>query len=117
MFSLDSASSHNSLWSSNLGRLFLPLTPTVLTNSKSIRFNHIKGFNVLSLKKHLFKINKIQSGYGFDLFVLCSRGGNFIFFIPCLINHRIISSKLETEFEQASPSICGFPLVSFQSGL
>ena len=96
MFSLDSASSHNSLWSSNLGRLFLPLTPTVLTNSKSIRFNHIKGFNVLSLKKHLFKINKIQSGYGFDLFVLCSRGGNFIFFLcPALL---IIASLFPRKF-------------------
>ena len=63
---------------------------TVLLDPKSIKLNHIKGFNILDFKKHHFKINKTQSQYGLDLFVLCSRGGNFIFFILHLINHRIL---------------------------
>ena len=66
---------------------------TVLLGVKSIKLNHIKGFNVLGFKKHQFKINKTQSWYGFDPFVLCSRGGNFIFFIHHLINHRSLGTK------------------------
>jgi len=61
---------------------------TVLLGMKSIKPNHIKGFNVLGFKKLHFKINKTQSRYGFDPFVLCSRGGNFIFFISYPFNYR-----------------------------
>jgi len=66
---------------------------TVLLDPKSIKLNHIKGFNILDFKKHHFKINKTQSQYGLDLFVLCSRGGNFIFFMPYPFNHRILGTK------------------------
>jgi len=70
------------------GELFEPLK-TVLLGRKSIKPNHIKGFKDLEFKKHHFKINKTQSGYGFDLFVLCSRGDNFIFFVTTHLNHCI----------------------------
>jgi hypothetical protein len=66
---------------------------TVLLSVKSIKLNHIKGFNVLDLKKHHLKINKTQSGYGLDPFVLCSRGGNFIFFMSDPFNHRSLGTK------------------------
>ena len=66
---------------------------TVLLSPKLIRLNHIKGFNVLELKKHHFKINKTQSQYGLDPFVLYSRGGNFIFFILYPFNHRSLGTK------------------------
>jgi hypothetical protein len=67
---------------------------TVLLRPKSIKLNHIKGFNVLDFKKTNLKINKTQSGYGFDPFVLCSRGGgNFIFFVPHPLNHRSLGTK------------------------
>ena len=75
-----------------IGGLFFGLNP-VLPIPKSIKLNHIKGFNILDFKKHHFKINKTQSGYSLDPFVLCSRGGNFIFFVPTLLNQRRLTKK------------------------
>ena len=63
-----------------IGRLFFGLNP-VLPIPKSINPNHIKGFSVLSFKKHHFKINKTQSEYSLDPFVLCSRGVTLFFFL------------------------------------
>ena len=88
---------------------------TVLPIPKSIKLNHIKGFDVLDFKKHHFKINKTQSGYSFDPFVLCGRGDNFIFFVATHLNHRIGGLKTVLPIPKSIKlsRIKGFNVLSF----